>query len=91
MRFLLKNKVILNIPIILKKKKKMRMLSVFIPESYIESLDILVADELFPNRSEAIRSAIRDLIRNELILKNAIAKRKEENENKKKTNQKKIK
>ncbi|MHA1562686.1 MAG: ribbon-helix-helix domain-containing protein [Promethearchaeota archaeon] len=67
----------------------MRMLSVFIPESYIESLDILVAEEIFPNRSEAIRSGIRDLIRNEMLLKNAIAKRKEENENKKKTNQEK--
>ncbi len=65
------------------------MLSVFIPESYIESLDILVAEEIFPNRSEAIRSGIRDLIRNEMLLKNAIAKRKEENENKKKTNQEK--
>ncbi len=66
------------------------MLSVFIPESYIESLDILVVDELFPNRSEAIRTAIRDLIRNELILKNTIAQRKKDNENKnKKTNQEK--
>ena len=65
------------------------MLSVFIPESYIESLDILVAEEIFPNRSEAIRSGIRDLIRNEMLLKNAIAKRKEEDENKKKTNQEK--
>ncbi len=65
------------------------MLSVFIPESYIESLDILVAEEIFPNRSEAIRSGIRDIIRNEMLLKNAIAKRKEENENKKKTNQEK--
>jgi len=66
------------------------MLSVFIPESYIESLDILVVDELFPNRSEAIRTAIRDLIRNELILKNTIAQRRKDNENKKKkTNQEK--
>jgi len=65
------------------------MLSVFIPESYIESLDILVAEEIFPNRSEAIRTSIRDLIRNEILLKNAIAKRKKENENKKKTNQEK--
>lgn len=56
------------------------MLSVFIPESYIESLDILVADEIFPNRSEAIRSAIRDLIRNEMLLKDAIAKRKNKKE-----------
>ena len=57
------------------------MLSVFIPESYIESLDILVADEIFPNRSEAIRSAIRDLIRNEILLKDTISKRKNKKEN----------
>ena len=67
----------------------MRILSVFIPESYIESLDILVAEEIFPNRSEAIRSAIRDLIRNELLLKDAIARRKNNHENEKKTNQEK--
>ena len=65
------------------------MLSVFIPESYIESLDILVAEDIFPNRSEAIRSAIRDLIRNEMLLKDAIAKRKNKKENGKKTNQEK--
>ena len=56
----------------------MRMLTVFIPESYIETLDILVSEEIFPNRSEAIRVAIRDLIRNELLLKDVIAKRKSE-------------
>ncbi len=62
------------------------MLSVFIPESYIESLDILVAEEIFPNRSEAIRSAIRDLIRNEILLKDTIAKRKNKKENEKQSN-----
>ena len=65
------------------------MLSVFIPESYIESLDILVSEELFPNRSEAIRSAIRDLIRNEMLLKDAIAKRKNKKDYEKKSNQEK--
>jgi len=67
----------------------MRMLSVFIPESYIESLDFLVAEEIFPNRSEAIRSAIRDLIRNEILLKDTIAKRKNKKENEKQSNQEK--
>ena len=62
------------------------MLSVFIPESYIESLDILVAEEIFPNRSEAIRSAIRDLIRNEILLKDTIAKRKNKKEFEKQSN-----
>jgi len=55
----------------------MKMLTVFIPEKYLEILDMLVLEERFPNRSEAIRSGIRDLIRNELILKGIIDKEKE--------------
>ena len=47
----------------------MKMLTVYIPESYIEGLDLLVIEERFPNRSEAIRTAIRDLLRNEIVLK----------------------
>ena len=56
----------------------MKMLTVYIPESYIEGLDLLVIEERFPNRSEAIRTAIRDLIRNEILLKNETEKRKQE-------------
>lgn len=56
---------------------KMKMLTVFIPEKYLEYLDLMVLDDSFPNRSEAIRIAIRDLIRNEMILKNIIDKKKE--------------
>ncbi len=54
----------------------MKMLTVYIPESYIETLDLLVDEDLFPNRSEAIRIAIRDLIRNEMMFKNIISERK---------------
>lgn len=59
----------------------MKMLTVFIPEKYIESLDLLVIEELYPNRSEAIRSAIRDLIRNEILFKEKLEKRKKSQEN----------
>jgi len=52
------------------------MLTVHIPEAYIETLDMLVLDEHFPNRSEAIRTAIRDLIRNEMQLKNHVQEKK---------------
>jgi Arc/MetJ-type ribon-helix-helix transcriptional regulator len=55
----------------------MKMLTVFIPEKYLEFLDMLVMEERFPNRSEAIRIGIRDLIRNELILKKIIDKEKQ--------------
>ena len=61
----------------------MKLLTVYIPESYIETLDLLVGEEIFPNRSEAIRVAIRDLIRNEMILKKETEKRREELESKK--------
>ncbi len=54
----------------------MKMLTVFIPEEYIESLDLLVIENFFPNRSEAIRIAIRDLIHNENLFKDNLEKRK---------------
>jgi antitoxin ParD1/3/4 len=54
----------------------MKLLTVHIPESYLETLDLLVSENIFPNRSEAIRIAIRDLIRNEMLLKEEIEKRK---------------
>ena len=64
----------------------LKMLTVYIPETYIETLDLLVMEERFPNRSEAIRTAIRDLIKNEILLKNSIAELKD----KKVENEKKI-
>jgi Arc/MetJ-type ribon-helix-helix transcriptional regulator len=54
----------------------MKMLTVFIPEEYFDALDLLVVEDRFPNRSEAIRSAIRDLVQNEYRLKNIIAEKK---------------
>ena len=53
----------------------MKMLTVFIPEEYLKTLDLLVSEERFPNRSEAIRIAIRDLIRNEMVLKEIVSKK----------------
>ena len=55
----------------------MKMLTVYIPETYIKALDLLVLEERFPNRSEAIRTAIRDLIKEEILLKEKTKKRKE--------------
>jgi Arc/MetJ-type ribon-helix-helix transcriptional regulator len=48
----------------------MRMITVHIPERYLAALETLVDDAHFPSRSEAIRVAIRDLIRNEMDLQN---------------------
>jgi antitoxin ParD1/3/4 len=43
----------------------MKMITLYIPDRYLGELEELVRDGYFPNRSEAIRMAIRDLIRNE--------------------------
>jgi len=45
----------------------MKLISVKIPDAYLEGLEILVrVKKMYPNRSEAIRMAIRDLLRREL-------------------------
>jgi len=40
----------------------MKLIAMLMPEHYIEALDRLVAERLYPNRSEAIRFAVRDLL-----------------------------
>ncbi len=51
---------------------KMKLISVNLPESYLKVLEILVVDGKFPNRSEAIRVAIRDLIKTEYIIEESV-------------------
>jgi len=48
------------------EKKKMRLLTVHLPEYYIQGLMELVEMGRYPNKSEAIRVAVRDLLANEL-------------------------
>jgi len=43
----------------------MKLITVHIPEAYLEAIDQLVAEDIYPNRSEVIRIAIRDLLKNE--------------------------
>jgi len=45
---------------------ELKVLSVHLPDTYIEGLAELVNLKLYANRSEAIRVAIRDLLRREL-------------------------
>ena len=47
----------------------MKLISVNIPEKYLEILELYVAEKKFPNRSEAIRVGIRDLIKREFLNK----------------------
>jgi Arc/MetJ-type ribon-helix-helix transcriptional regulator len=45
-----------------RKKERMILVSVHIPIQMLNDLDNLVAQGLFPSRSEAIRIAIRDML-----------------------------
>jgi antitoxin ParD1/3/4 len=44
----------------------MQLITVHLPKSYIEGLENLVKDQIYPNRSEAIRVAVRDMLKEEL-------------------------
>ncbi len=45
---------------------KMRIVSVQLPQSIINGIDELVRRGAYPNRSEVIRSALREFLRREL-------------------------
>lgn len=42
------------------------MITLYLPDLYIKALDRLVNEKYYPNRAEAIRVAIRDMIKMEL-------------------------
>jgi len=44
----------------------MRVVTVHLPEPFVEALDRLVEMKRYPNRAEAIRLAVRDFIFKEL-------------------------
>jgi antitoxin ParD1/3/4 len=41
---------------------KMKLITLHLPEPYIQALDNLVDEKFYPNRAEAIRTAVRDLL-----------------------------
>ncbi|MCS7126002.1 MAG: ribbon-helix-helix domain-containing protein [Aigarchaeota archaeon] len=43
----------------------MKVVTVHLPEPYIEAIDELVKKRIYPNRAEAIRMAVRDFIQSE--------------------------
>ncbi len=47
----------------------MRLLTVHVPEGFLDGLEELVKQKRYPNKSEIIRVAIRDLLRDELWAK----------------------
>ncbi len=48
------------------RKNKMKLVTVLLPEAYLEGLDELVRANMYPSRSSVIRSAVRDLLKKEL-------------------------
>ncbi len=44
----------------------MRVVTICLPETYVEGVDKLIGQNKYPNRSEVIRIAIRDLLVDEL-------------------------
>ena len=54
---------------------KIKLISVNLPENYLKVLEVLVSEGKFPNRSEAIRVGIRDLIRTEYLIEQSVRRR----------------
>jgi Arc/MetJ-type ribon-helix-helix transcriptional regulator len=53
----------------------MKLISVNLPDAYIKVLEMLVLEGKFPNRSEAIRVGIRDLIKTEYLLDESVKRK----------------
>jgi antitoxin ParD1/3/4 len=48
-----------------------KLITLYLPEPYIKALDGLVSERYYPNRAEAIRVAVRDLLKVEAWRKKA--------------------
>jgi len=44
----------------------LKLITIHLPETYIKDLDELVGYNYYPNRAEAIRVAVRDMLASEL-------------------------
>lgn len=44
----------------------LKLITINLPQAYIDGIEKLVEEEIFPNRSEAIRIAVRDFCKKEL-------------------------
>jgi antitoxin ParD1/3/4 len=45
---------------------RLKLVTVLLPEAYLEGLDELVRANMYPSRSSAIRSSVRDMLKKEL-------------------------
>jgi antitoxin ParD1/3/4 len=44
----------------------LKLITINLPQSYLNDLDELVGEDLYPNRAEVIRTAVRDLLAEEV-------------------------
>jgi len=44
----------------------MKLITLYLPDVYVKRLDKLVTEKYYPNRPEAIRVAVRDLLKEEV-------------------------
>ncbi|TFF85377.1 MAG: ribbon-helix-helix protein, CopG family [Promethearchaeota archaeon] len=44
----------------------MQLITLHLPQTYLSDIEELVKDRIYPNRSELIRVAVRDLLKSEL-------------------------
>jgi len=51
---------------------ELKLITLYVPETYLKALDQLVDERFYPNRAEAIRVAIHDLINDELWRRNRV-------------------
>jgi antitoxin ParD1/3/4 len=54
----------------------MKLITLYLPEGYIKLLDELVDKRFYPNRAEAIRVAIRDLLNDHRSFKSTLNEKK---------------
>ena len=45
----------------------MKIVTVHLPGAYLDAIDELVKRKVYPNRAEAIRTAVRDLVMDEML------------------------
>jgi len=58
------------------KKPSMKLISIKLPNAYIDGLNELVKMGIYPSRSEAMRVAVRDMLKKELWNRDGVKKSK---------------
>jgi Arc/MetJ-type ribon-helix-helix transcriptional regulator len=61
-------------------KDPFRVVTVFIPRAYVQYIDNDMCEYDFPNRSEVVRTAVRELIYKHILAKKKISPELEESE-----------